>query len=144
MSNFNKMFNSTTITGRANVAKVTYASFALFYIIHRLRKRLKAASKCNECECKECHNGAAYSADKQNGGASGGSTCDMETWRRAIEAKKTSVTNAGDSVGNESVITLNTVDVADAGNDAKKEVHILGPVNAQKQTAKMKCCDDDN
>uniref|UniRef100_A0A034WVY0 Putative 60S ribosomal protein L33 n=1 Tax=Bactrocera dorsalis TaxID=27457 RepID=A0A034WVY0_BACDO len=143
MSNFNKIFNSTTITGRANVAKATYASFALFYIIHRLRKRSKPATHCTDCECKNCHDGKTATPDQYDRDASGGA-CDVETWRRAIDANKPSTTNTGGTVGNENDITVNTVEVADAGNAAKREVHILGPVKVHKQQAKMKSCDADN
>ncbi|XP_018784284.1 PREDICTED: uncharacterized protein LOC108966028 isoform X2 [Bactrocera latifrons] len=142
MSNFNKIFNSTTITGRANVAKATYASFALFYIIHRLRKRSKTATHCTDCECKNCHDGKTATPDQYERDASG-SACDVETWRRAIDANK-STTNTGGTVGNEEGITVNTVEVADAGSATKREVHILGPVKAYKQQAKMKSCEADN
>ncbi|XP_073835114.1 uncharacterized protein [Musca autumnalis] len=39
MSKLTDIFNGTTIKGRANVAKATYASFAFFYLVHRLRNR---------------------------------------------------------------------------------------------------------
>ncbi|TMW46461.1 hypothetical protein DOY81_008456 [Sarcophaga bullata] len=41
MGKFSDMFNSTTIRGRANVAKATYASIATIYILNRIRKGRK-------------------------------------------------------------------------------------------------------
>ncbi|XP_041451524.1 uncharacterized protein LOC121405040 [Drosophila obscura] len=36
---FKKHFNASTMNGRANVAKVTYATMALLYIVYRIRRR---------------------------------------------------------------------------------------------------------
>ncbi|XP_058975018.1 uncharacterized protein LOC105261768 isoform X2 [Musca domestica] len=44
MSKLTEIFNSTTVKGRANVAKATYASFALLYVVHRLRNRGRKAN----------------------------------------------------------------------------------------------------
>ncbi|KAI9588920.1 uncharacterized protein LOC119644727 [Glossina fuscipes] len=64
-------FNSTTIKGRANVAKATYASFAILYLYHRLTKKTPpqavkkpdkpaitapekdALTKCPKCQCEK-------------------------------------------------------------------------------------------
>ncbi|XP_030381111.1 ATP synthase membrane subunit DAPIT, mitochondrial-like [Scaptodrosophila lebanonensis] len=54
---FNKYFNSTTINGRANVAKVTYASIALFFIYLRMRRGSKSApppsADDSSCSCEK-------------------------------------------------------------------------------------------
>ncbi|KAH8264698.1 hypothetical protein KR044_000870 [Drosophila immigrans] len=42
---FKKYFNGTTINGRANVAKATYATLAVFYLLYRVRRGKAAASK---------------------------------------------------------------------------------------------------
>ncbi|SPP78475.1 uncharacterized protein LOC117580935 [Drosophila guanche] len=36
---FKKHFNATTVNGRANVAKATYATMALLYVVYRIRRR---------------------------------------------------------------------------------------------------------
>ncbi|XP_017028994.1 uncharacterized protein [Drosophila kikkawai] len=53
---FKKYFNGTTINGRANVAKATYATLALLYIFYRLRrgsgKESQLASETCSCDAE--------------------------------------------------------------------------------------------
>ncbi|KAI8124303.1 hypothetical protein CVS40_5318 [Lucilia cuprina] len=48
MSKFSDHFNSTTIRGRANVAKVTYASFAAIYLYNRFKKSKKKPAEVSQ------------------------------------------------------------------------------------------------
>ncbi|XP_016971589.1 uncharacterized protein LOC108039177 [Drosophila rhopaloa] len=55
---FKKYFNGTTINGRANVAKATYATIALLYIIYRLRRGSGKSSSelaSGKCSCEADH-----------------------------------------------------------------------------------------
>ncbi|XP_075156011.1 uncharacterized protein LOC142229342 [Haematobia irritans] len=45
MTKFSDYFNSTTYKGRANVAKATYASFALLYMYNRFRNRRRKSNE---------------------------------------------------------------------------------------------------
>ncbi|XP_067634680.1 uncharacterized protein [Eurosta solidaginis] len=100
MSNFRKMFNSETNTGRANVAKATYGTLALLYIIHRLRKR-STKSSCPECGCQNCASSHAPAGETAVAGESEPATaaaageeaktethCDTEVWKHAIYGDK--------------------------------------------------------
>ncbi|KAH8287058.1 hypothetical protein KR054_001338 [Drosophila jambulina] len=53
---FKKYFNGTTISGRANVAKATYATLALLYIVYRMRrgsgKQSELASDTCSCDAE--------------------------------------------------------------------------------------------
>lgn len=49
---FKKYFNGTTMNGRANVAKATYATLALFYIIYRVRRSKGTPKNGEEQEVK--------------------------------------------------------------------------------------------
>ncbi|EDV38490.2 uncharacterized protein Dana_GF19492 [Drosophila ananassae] len=52
---FKKYFNGTTINGRANVAKATYATLALLYIFYRMRKggsKEQSQLASGKCSCE--------------------------------------------------------------------------------------------
>nr|XP_016942106.2 uncharacterized protein LOC108019003 [Drosophila suzukii] len=51
---FKKYFNGTTINGRANVAKATYATLALLFIFYRMRRGSKSSSELasGKCSCE--------------------------------------------------------------------------------------------
>ncbi|XP_068159744.1 ATP synthase membrane subunit K, mitochondrial [Drosophila tropicalis] len=54
--NFNKIFNSNTLRGRANVAKATFASVGLIYVLVKMQrrsaKRREAKLYCKGCQKK--------------------------------------------------------------------------------------------
>ncbi|KAI8034195.1 uncharacterized protein LOC128264771 [Drosophila gunungcola] len=55
---FKKYFNGTTINGRANVAKATYGTIALLYVIYRLRRGSGKSSgelASGKCSCESDH-----------------------------------------------------------------------------------------
>ncbi|XP_017465589.1 PREDICTED: uncharacterized protein LOC108358657 [Rhagoletis zephyria] len=91
MSNFHKLFNSETITGRANVAKATYASFAVLYIMHRLRKRSKASHSDTQ---------AAAAGKSVTEGKS-----DPEIWKGELGSEKSPAPPGDDGDTNESAIS---------------------------------------
>ncbi|XP_053948047.1 uncharacterized protein LOC128856756 [Anastrepha ludens] len=140
MSKFNKMFNSETITGRANVAKATYVSFAVLYIIHRLRKRSKAAAKCPECTGDS---NKAASVD-QFGKRVAEGTCDAETWKRVSGGNEPPPT-AEDAVDTK-VGSVNPVEVATARNDSSKEGEEwldIKTLNTESKNTKKKLCENE-
>ncbi|XP_016951760.1 uncharacterized protein LOC108025715 [Drosophila biarmipes] len=51
---FKRYFNGTTINGRANVAKATYATLALLFIFYRMRRGSKSSSELasGKCSCE--------------------------------------------------------------------------------------------
>ncbi|EDW66270.1 putative 60S ribosomal protein L33 [Drosophila novamexicana] len=53
---FNKIFDSQTVRGRANVAKATWASVGLIYVLVKMRrrnaKRREAFKYCKGCQQK--------------------------------------------------------------------------------------------
>ncbi|XP_017052285.1 uncharacterized protein LOC108095629 [Drosophila ficusphila] len=58
---FKKYFNGTTINGRANVAKATYATLALLFIIYRMRRGSGKSSgelASGKCSCESDHQSA--------------------------------------------------------------------------------------
>ncbi|XP_004520384.1 uncharacterized protein LOC101462087 isoform X2 [Ceratitis capitata] len=125
MSNFNKIFNSTTITGRANVAKATYASIALLYLYYRVRKRSPPAT----VKCEDCPVSNAPQTDEHDKST----TCDAETWQHAIEDGKAATKTSDHTTAliGENGIRVNTVDVAASGGDDEKDVKILGNMRMQ-------------
>ncbi|KAH8421439.1 hypothetical protein KR009_007891 [Drosophila setifemur] len=48
---FKKYFNGTTLSGRANVAKATYATLALLYIFYRMKKGAKPSPQLTSGKC---------------------------------------------------------------------------------------------
>ncbi|KAH8386785.1 hypothetical protein KR093_002455 [Drosophila rubida] len=53
---FKKYFNGTTISGRANVAKATYATLAVLYLLYRVRRgkgtpKQQALAEKDQCSC---------------------------------------------------------------------------------------------
>ncbi|XP_065366457.1 uncharacterized protein LOC135959267 [Calliphora vicina] len=92
MSKFTDHFNSTTIKGRANVAKATYASFAAIYLYSRFKKSKRKPNenpktndsnlyepaaksegneslqhfKCPRCECNKDSKNSTDSLQKPN------------------------------------------------------------------------------
>ncbi|XP_011291756.2 uncharacterized protein LOC105261712 [Musca domestica] len=67
MSKLSEIFNSTTVKGRANVAKATYASFALLCVVHRLRNRGRKANVAAKVDNGEGEGG--YQNHKYEGGS---------------------------------------------------------------------------
>ncbi|EDX16364.1 uncharacterized protein LOC6740258 [Drosophila simulans] len=54
---FKKYFNGTTINGRANVAKATYATLALLFIVYKLRRGSGKSGELasGKCSCESDH-----------------------------------------------------------------------------------------
>ncbi|KAH8260752.1 hypothetical protein KR026_003480 [Drosophila bipectinata] len=61
---FKKYFNGTTINGRANVAKATYGTLALLYIVYRMRKggsKQQSQLASGKCHCENESDTAPHS-----------------------------------------------------------------------------------
>ncbi|XP_037823680.1 uncharacterized protein LOC119612037 isoform X2 [Lucilia sericata] len=67
MPKFSDHFNSTTIRGRANVAKVTYASFAAIYLYNRFKKSKKKPAEVNQRNETNLNNQERKLEDNDNG-----------------------------------------------------------------------------
>ncbi|EDV46809.1 uncharacterized protein LOC6550177 [Drosophila erecta] len=61
---FKKYFNGTTLNGRANVAKATYATLALLFIVYKLRRGSGKAGELasGKCSCESDH-GSSLNGD---------------------------------------------------------------------------------
>ncbi|KAM8719727.1 hypothetical protein ACLKA7_005881 [Drosophila subpalustris] len=61
---FKKYFNGTTLNGRANVAKATYATLAVFYLLYRVRRSKGAPKDPKDAEPLDVKDQCSCDADK--------------------------------------------------------------------------------